>query len=92
MLRAAQACGVPVIATWHSDIPEAVRHGETGWLVEEKSPEQIAERVAWFRDHPAALADFGCCARGYVERRHNAEIETEKLEMIYDELIAGDAR
>ena len=29
----ANACGAPVIGTWSGGIPDAVVHGESGWLV-----------------------------------------------------------
>jgi len=83
----AQAIGCPVIGTYHSDIPEVVREGETGWLVEERRPDQIADRVQWFYEHPDQLAVFGRRARAHVERNYNAATENEKLERIYDELL-----
>jgi len=82
----AQAMGCPVIGTWHSDIPEVVRDGETGWLVEEKRPDQIAVRIRWFVENPAALQEFGRRARRHIEAHYNAAIENEKLEALYDEL------
>ena len=38
----AMASGLPVISTIHAGIPEAVRHGETGFLVEERDCEAMA--------------------------------------------------
>jgi colanic acid/amylovoran biosynthesis glycosyltransferase len=85
----AQATGCPVIATFHADIPEAVRDGETGLLVEEKKPGEIAEKVRWFLEHEAALREFGRNARRHVELNYNAEVENGKLEALYDDLLAG---
>ena len=81
-----QAIGCPVIGTRHSDIPEVVREGETGWLVDEKKPEQIADKVQWFYEHPDGLQAFGRRAREHIESRHNAVTEGRKLEDIYAEL------
>lgn len=86
----AQATGCAVIATFHSDIPEVVLDGKTGLLVEEKKPEQIAEKVQWFVEHPEALAEFGRNARRHVEQNYNAKVENEKLEAMYEELLGTE--
>ncbi len=85
----AQASGCPVIATHHSDIPEVVRDGVSGWLVQEKRPEEIAAKVQWFARHPESLAEFGANARQHVETHNNAAVENEKLEAVYDELLGA---
>ncbi len=42
VLLEAQACGVPVLATYHADIPEVVRDGESALLAPERDPESLA--------------------------------------------------
>ena len=39
------ACGIPVVATRHSGIPEAVEDGATGFLVREGDPAGLAARI-----------------------------------------------
>jgi colanic acid/amylovoran biosynthesis glycosyltransferase len=47
----AMATGLPVVATNHGGIPEAVTHGEDGLLVEERSPRELADAIlALLRD------------------------------------------
>ena len=41
----AMACGLPIVATKAGGMPEVVKDGENGFLVEPKKPEQIAEKV-----------------------------------------------
>jgi colanic acid/amylovoran biosynthesis glycosyltransferase len=41
----AMACGLPVVATRHSGIPEAVLHEQTGYLVAEHDVEAMAQAV-----------------------------------------------
>ena len=86
----AQAIGCPIIATRHSDIPEVVRDGQSGWLVDEKSATQIADRVQWYWEHPESLQPFGDSARGHIETEYNAVTENRKLEAVYDELLEGE--
>jgi len=48
----AQAAGVPVVATPVGGIRETVVEGETGWLVEPRDVEALAERISWCLDNP----------------------------------------
>ena len=41
----AAACGKPVVGGRSGGIPEALVHGETGWLVDPSDPAQIAEAI-----------------------------------------------
>ena len=45
VLMEAMALGVPVISTRHSGIPELVRHGETGFVVEERDSAALASAL-----------------------------------------------
>ena len=87
----AQAVGCPTLATRHSDIPQVVLDGETGRLVDEKRPDQIADAVQGFYEHPDQLGEYGRRAREHVAQHFNASIEAEKLEAVYDELLKGEA-
>jgi len=51
----ANALGVPVIATNAPGLRDAIRHGETGFLFAEGSPDQIVDRIA--RELQTLLAD-----------------------------------
>ena len=53
----AAASGLPVVATRHSGIPEAVGDGETGFLVPERDAETLAARMAPCCGGRAARAD-----------------------------------
>ncbi|MBO6861160.1 MAG: glycosyltransferase, partial [Alphaproteobacteria bacterium] len=41
----AMACGMIVLSTWHSGIPELVEHGKTGLLVKERDREGITRTL-----------------------------------------------
>jgi glycosyltransferase involved in cell wall biosynthesis len=59
--------GVPVVATGVGGTAEAVRDGETGTLVEECKPEQLAEAIAVFlRDRDRARA-AGAAGRAFAQ-------------------------
>ncbi len=41
----ALAAGVPVVSTRVGIVPEVIRHGRTGWLVEPRDPESLASAI-----------------------------------------------
>jgi phosphatidylinositol alpha-1,6-mannosyltransferase len=60
--------GVPVVATRVGGTAEAVRDGQTGTLVEESGPEQLAEAIAVFlRDRDRARV-VGAAGRMFAQR------------------------
>jgi colanic acid/amylovoran biosynthesis glycosyltransferase len=64
-LTEAMAAGVPVVASRLSGIPELVRDGETGLLVEPSSPEALRRAVIRLLEEPAVTIQ----ARARVARR-----------------------
>lgn len=57
----------PVVAFDGGGIPEIVRHGETGWLVRERSVAALAAGLAAASRDPAHAAALGINARAFVE-------------------------
>jgi colanic acid/amylovoran biosynthesis glycosyltransferase len=64
----ALAIGLPVISTRHSGIPEVVRDGETGLLVDEGDIENMSQRMADLASDPDKWHDFGVAGRQLLER------------------------
>ncbi|MBI5795095.1 MAG: glycosyltransferase [Planctomycetes bacterium] len=86
-LLEAQAAGVPVLSTYHADIPEIVVNGKSGFLVPERDARALAERLEYLIDHPEEWSTMGREGRRHVEMNYNICKETENLENIYDSLI-----
>ncbi len=70
-LAEASACGVPVVAGRSGGIPEAVRDGETGMLVDAESPEAVGEALRVLLDDAALRARLGQAGRRSVESYYN---------------------
>lgn len=64
----AQQFGLPVIGTRSGGIPEAFDEGETGFLVDERSPDQIRDRIATLRDDPELYRSFSERAKTFVQQ------------------------
>jgi colanic acid/amylovoran biosynthesis glycosyltransferase len=81
----AMATGLPVLATTHGGIPEAVTHERTGLLVAERDHEALfaaMQRIVGSADFYAALAEAASRA---VREEFEQRKAIEKLEVIYDE-------
>ncbi len=78
------ACGTPVIAFARGSIPEIVRHGETGYVVEDI--EDAADAVATVRS-----IDRSVC-REDVERRFSHTRMAHDYVGVYQEILNEDAR
>lgn len=79
----AGARGLPVVATRHGGIPEAIVDGETGLLVAEGSSDELADRLAWLLESSERAADLGRNARRHVTLHFDLRTQTAKLEHLY---------
>ena len=82
----AAASGLPVVATHHSGIPEAVSDGETGFLVPEREAEALAARMGLMLESSDLRARMGHAARRMAEEKFDLRLQTARLEDIYDSL------
>jgi len=80
----AQAVGLPVLSTYHCDIPEVVIDTKTGFLVSEKDYNGLAERLEFLLKNPYLWSILGYNGRKHVEENYNIKKEVKILEEIYD--------
>lgn len=83
----ASACGIPVVATRHSGIPEAVIDGETGFLVAEKDHLALADRLDLLLSDRSLGRRLGSRGRELIATEFDIRQQTAKLEDIYRSLI-----
>jgi colanic acid/amylovoran biosynthesis glycosyltransferase len=87
VLMEAGAAGKPVVATQHGGMSEAVTDGTNGYLVPERDPAALADRlIALLRD-PQLCEQFGKAGRETVLERFNLRRQTAKLETLYRTLL-----
>ena len=82
----AAALGLPVVATRHSGIPEAVKDGETGLLSPEGNPRALAANIGRMLADPGLRATFGSRGREFTSAHFDLARQTSRLEDLYDEL------
>lgn len=63
----AAAFGVPGVGTRAGGIPDAIVHGETGLLVSQESPEELAEALICFYQNPEKRKAMGKAAMNRVK-------------------------
>jgi colanic acid/amylovoran biosynthesis glycosyltransferase len=87
----AQACGLPVISTRHSGIPEVVLDGESGFLVAERDAEALADKLSLLIENPRLCDQFGACGRKHVEAQFDVHRLNTELVRIYEQTVRNSA-
>jgi glycosyltransferase involved in cell wall biosynthesis len=80
----AYAHSKPVVASAVGGIPDTVDHGTTGWLVPEKDPTAIAERVIDLLNNPEKSAQFGQAGLAFAQSKFNWHTITLRLATLFD--------
>ncbi len=86
----AQATGMPVIATFHGDLPRSVLHGTTGLLSKERDVEGLAAAISRFYTMgKEEYARFSERARSHVVENYDVGITARAMRTMYDRIIRG---
>ncbi|RYX83087.1 glycosyltransferase family 1 protein [bacterium] len=85
-LQAAQMAR-PIVATRVGGLPEVVRHGETGLVVEPESPEALVEGIRQLLGNPDGTRAMGQRARLWAQRQFGWERYVDEYQQLYTRLI-----
>lgn len=86
----AGACGLAVVSTLHGGIKEAVIHGETGFLVEEKDVDDMAQYMLELFDHPELVTAMGKAGRKHIEASYDLDKQTDKLFQVLQSVLSNN--
>ncbi len=81
----AMAAGLPILATTHGGIPEAVDHDKDGYLVPEKDHEALADAILKLLDSPETLEKISQQAHDSVTAKFGFDAQIAALEASYAE-------
>ena len=84
--EAAARC-VPVIGTFHGGIPDIIDNGKTGFIVQERDAQAIADKIDLILSNAQLKCDLGMAARKKMENEYRYEDRIDELEKHYDEVI-----
>lgn len=87
----AQAMNLPVVSTVHAGIPEAVVHGETGFLAPERDYKQLGEDMLCLLQNNELWQRFSVSGRDRVQKFFNRRQQTRVLENIYQTVLQNAA-
>jgi colanic acid/amylovoran biosynthesis glycosyltransferase len=83
----AMATGLPVVATQHGGIPEAVEQGVSGSLVPEGDVEAMAEAMFQLADNTAGYTAMNAASAKRVMAEFDLQRQTRILESYYQEAL-----
>lgn len=79
----AMAQGLPIVAAKVGDIPEMIQDNENGFLVPERSPYKIAEKVLELVNNPDLFITYGKTGRLMLNEKFTLEKMTDKIVNVY---------
>lgn len=92
VLLEAMALGLPCVSTDVTGIPELVRDGETGLVVPEGDPEELALALARLLDDQALRRSLSRRARDLVDREFDVRRNAARLREVFAQAIAARAQ
>ena len=82
----AMGCGTPVLATGVGGVPDLVKDGETGFLLQDNTPDTIAQAMVRILDD-ARLETVALQARALIEQHYSLEAASKRYQAILRTLI-----
>ena len=89
-LLEAMASGLPVVATVHGGIPEAVTDGHDGLLVPERDPAGLCAALCRLAESPERWAEMGRRASKTVAARFEGGAQIAALEGVYRRVLRAE--
>lgn len=85
----ASAMELPIVATYHSGISEAVIHEETGMLSRERDWRGLADNLLLLLNDKIKIRKMGKNAREYIVTNFDIYKQSKKLEKVYRDLASS---
>lgn len=86
-IKEAMACQVPVISTYHAGIPEVIKDGISGLLVEQKKVKALTKKISEFITNPTLYNYIHTHCRAIIEQEYDSETLNNTLEQIFYDIL-----
>jgi len=83
----AQAMGMPIISSYHADIPNITVPGKSALLSNERDWETLSRNIAYLLENQEVWEQMGIIGREFVETYHDINKEVNALEDKYTQLL-----
>lgn len=80
------ATGMPIVSTYHCDIPNVINSGVSGLLARERDVEQLAAHIRFLIRNPSEWSGMVGHAKQRIDREFNVRIQGERLASIYEDV------
>ena len=91
-LKEAMISGMPVVSTYHAGIPELVIDGESGFLVEQRDVQGLAQRLSHLIEDPELCRKMGQAGRKRIIEKFELKQLSKELVDIYLSLLNGQSK
>lgn len=81
------ASGMPIVSSFHCDIPEVIEDGKSGLLVPERDVDALADQLSWLIEHPDRWSAMVDAAREHIGKEFDSVIQGERLADQYRSLV-----
>jgi len=81
------ATGMPIVSTWHCDIPQVVFDGKTGLLAREEDVGDLTRCLSTMAQSPSRWPEYGAAGRQLVEGTFDARTLCAELAEAYESLF-----
>ena len=88
-LLEAMSAGCAIVASDTTPLREAIRHGETGQLVDFFDPAALAQQVIALSENPVERARLGERARAFAMENYDLETRCLPRQMVWVQGLAG---
>lgn len=82
----AMATKKPVVGTRYGGTPEIVEDGVTGYIIDPRNPEEIAQKIIELLKNPERAKQFGEAGYKRVKEKFNLEDKVEEYIVVYESL------
>jgi glycosyltransferase involved in cell wall biosynthesis len=87
-LLEAMAAGIPTVITQVGGMPEAVCHGQTGFIVPPGDSEALAGKIMFLLDNPVVAAEVAAAARRRVRALFSQDRMVSEYRVLYQRALA----